>query len=178
MLQKVVVEGRYPQDLVMLDTGANIHMVRTEFTEKNSWKGCPVTQTIMTAGGARTVQHTKEYWVPLRRKEGSPGEDTVEILCLGMPEITDEVGWVDVSAAAEMFDVLPETVYRPKGQVDILIGIHEADLFPEKLDARGSPHLMSSQFGSGLVLAGSHPRIQSSRTKLRLFISLGLSGFL
>ena len=150
------------QGVVMFDTGANVHLVQTEFAERNGWVGRPVTQTIVTAGGAKTVQNTKEYWVPLKCKNGT----IVKILCLGMPQITDKMDWVDVSAAAEMFKVNPEAVYRPRGQVDILIGIHEAALFPTDKDVRGNLRLMSSQFGSGLVLEGSHPRIKAGKMKM------------
>ena len=162
-IQRVLIEGRVNSSAVtMFDTGANVHLILNDFAERNGWVGRPVTQTIVTAGGARTVHTTKQYWVPLKKKDGT----IVKILCLGMDQITDEMDLVDVSAAAEMFGVSVQELYRPTGSVDILIGIHEAALFPTFKEERGNLRLMSSQFGSGLVLEGSHPRIDAGGLRI------------
>ena len=50
--------------------------------------------------------------------------------------------------------------------MDLLLGIHEAALFPTNKDAKGNLRLMESQFGSGLLLEGSHPCIKASRLQM------------
>ena len=51
-------------------------------------------------------------------------------------------------------------VCRPKGQVDLILGIHEAGVFPVHKARIGNLQLLVSCFGSGLLLAGSHPSLK------------------
>ena len=152
----------YRQRLLSTTQGANVNIIVTDFAEKLKLSGRPVQQTITTAGGARTVHATKQYWVPLLKRDGT----VVKILCIGMDRITDDVSLVDVSAAAKMFGVPEVDLYRPKGRVDLLIGIHEAGLFPTCKEERGNLRLMSSSFGSGLVLEGAHPCIKAGGPRI------------
>ena len=49
-------------------------------------------------------------------------------------------------------------IQRPTGKVDLLLGIHEARLFPNHvLHSHDNLLLCQSSFGSGLLLIGHHP---------------------
>ena len=148
----MLAEGFGGTVLTMYDTGANVNIVVTKVAESLGLQGRPVTQTITTAGGERTVCTTKQYWVPLRKRSG----EVYRVLCLGMDRITEDVELVDVSKAARLFGVDAADVFRPKGQVDLILGIGEAGVFPVHKRKIGNLQLLGSCFGSGQLLAGSH----------------------
>ena len=142
--------------LTMYDTGANVNIVVTSLAERLGLRGRPIRQTITTAGGDRTVHTTKQYWLPLLKKSG----EVHKVLCIGMDRITEDVGMVDVREAAGLFKVDVADVSRPKGQVDLILGIGEAGVFPVHKARKGNLQLLVSCFGSGLLLAGSHPSLK------------------
>ena len=44
--------------------------------------------------------------------------------------------------------------------MDLLIGIQSAAIFPTVRATRGNLRLLHSQFGSGLLLDGAHPKVK------------------
>ena len=76
--------------------------------------------------------------------------------------------------AARLFDnkVVEEQIKRPQGQVDMLIGLHAAALFPtvenSEQDAVGNLRLLSTKFGTGWVVDGQHPEVVPSRMRMTL----------
>ena len=82
-----------------------------------------------------------------------------------MNQITAAQPDVDISAVANIFPELdPSLVQRPKGQIDILLGIHVGSLHPtvSPSDVVGGLCLCRSQFGTGVLLDGCDPRIKIS----------------
>ena len=79
-----------------------------------------------------------------------------------MPVLTASFEPVDVSDAALLFKgrVSQDQLERPWGQVDLLIGIPLASLHPVPEARLGN--LLSSAFGSGWLLDGSHQSVQAS----------------
>ena len=137
----------------MYDTGANVNIVVTSLAERLGLKGRPIQQTITTAGGERTVHSTKQYWLPLRKRSG----EVYRVLCIGMDRITEDVGLVDVAEAAGLFGLEKSDVYRPQGQVDLILGIHEVGVFPVHKAMRGNLQLLGSCFGSRTVVSRKPP---------------------
>ena len=55
----------------------------------------------------------------------------VRVLALGMEMITEDLEAVDITQAARLFSRRAKTkLRRPVGQVDLLIGIHVAEIHP------------------------------------------------
>merc|ERR1711872_933937 len=56
------------------------------------------------------------------------------------------------------------TIARPTGDVDLLLGIQDADLHPylakPSKHCKGKLRLLTSRFGTGYLLDGSHPEIK------------------
>ena len=154
-MQRVLLAqgSRVPTVLTMFDTGANVNIVVTSLAERLGLKGRPVKQTITTAGGERTTHTTKQYWLPLQKNSG----EVYKVLCVGMDRITDDVGLVNVAKAADLFGLDEVDVYRPQGQVDLILGVHEAAIFPVHKARRENLQLLQSCFGTGFLLAGTHP---------------------
>ena len=60
-------------------------------------------------------------------------EGTVhEVLAFSIDTITSPTDYVDVRPALKVFPEVNSlaTILRPKGEVDLLLGIHDADLHP------------------------------------------------
>ena len=71
---------------------------------------------------------------------------------------------MDISPAMELFaGEIPylECIRRPVGEVDLLIGVQNARLFPVMADLEhhwvGNVRLLQSDFGTGMLLDGVHP---------------------
>ena len=86
-----------------------------------------------------------------------------------MDSITGNVVKVDMGPAANLFSN-KEQIRRPEGQVDMLIGLHAAALFPTmnnpKHNIVGNLRLLSTKFGTGLLVDGQHPGIVRSRMRI------------
>ena len=59
-----------------------------------------------------------------------------------------------------MFRISTWEIQRPVGHVDLLIGIQAVAIFPTVKDMRGNLRLLRSEFGSGLLLDGAHPKVK------------------
>ena len=90
-----------------------------------------------------------------------------------MGSITVNVERVDMGPVAKLFNnkVVEEQIKRPEGQVDMLIGIHAATLFPimknSEKDIVGDLRLLNTTFGTGWLVDGRHPEVVPTRTRMR-----------
>ena len=88
-----------------------------------------------------------------------------------METITEDLDTVDISPAARLFKgVNKSDLIRPVGPVDLLIGIHIVQIHPlfadPKKHIKGNLRMLMSQFGSGLLLDGTHKSIKPHGGKL------------
>ena len=102
----------------------------------------------------------KLYNIHLLRNDGR----LVRVLALGMENITEDLEAVNITPAAKLFSSIAKSkLRRPVGQVDLLIGIHIAEIHPLVADAKkhkvGKLRLLTSQFGTGFLLNGTHESI-------------------
>ena len=148
--------------LTFWDTGSNINLIRRAFAEMAGLKGKPAVQYLQVTGRGPEAWHTTQYDVCLLDREKTEHW----ISAFEMETITAMQEKVDVSGAVQLFPILADLkqVDRPKGPVDLLIGIHHAELHPTlagKHHIRGSLRLMDSMFGSGYILDGVHEDIET-----------------
>ena len=158
--QWLEIRGDLDQCLSFWDCGSNIHLIRSAFAKQAGLQGRPVTQYLQTTGRQSEAWQTMAYRVRLVDREGNEHV----ILAFAMDSITASQERVDVSKAMSLFPILKdlEQVSRAVGPVDLLLGIHQAELHPvlEGQDhVVGSLRLMSSKFGTGFLLDGTHPSI-------------------
>ena len=64
-----------------------------------------------------------------------------------------------MEAAAQLFDIEEQKIARPMGEVDLLVGIHLAEIFPVVQATKGNLRLLKYQFGSGFLVDSVHPEI-------------------
>ena len=87
------------------------------------------------------------------------------VLAYSIDTITAPTDSVDIRPALKVFpEVQGFEISRPKGDVDLLLGIQDANLHPFLANPNkhrvGKLCLLSSKFGTGYLLDGSHPNIK------------------
>ena len=90
------------------------------------------------------------------------------ILAYSMGDITTTIEEVDLRPALKVFPELGNDysrIKRPMGKVDLLIGTNDVRLHPYLADPnrhlQGNLHLMTSMFGTGVLVDGSHPEVKA-----------------
>ena len=107
-IQQVQVGGASKPCVVFFDSGSNINLVRHAFAQELGLPGTPVTQHLQVTGKQPEQWDTFAYRVPLQARSG----EIEHVIAFGIAEITA--------------DLPPTNLAR----VDLLLGIHEAWLFP------------------------------------------------
>ena len=86
-----------------------------------------------------------------------------EVLAYGIDQISEEAVSVDLTGIKTVFPGAPKEVFnRPCGQIDILIGSAYKNLQPfggEGSFTIGRLRLVTSLFGCGYIISGTHPSI-------------------
>ena len=105
----------------------------------------------------------KAYFVPLIERWGK----IQELLAYSIGTITSPTEDADLRPALREFPELRGDYWkirRPTGDVDLLIGIQDARLHPYLANpaehCKGNLRLLTSMFGTGYLLDGSHPEIK------------------
>ena len=105
-----------------------MNLVRKRFAKEAGWKGRPVLQSLYTTGGQVKAWQTEAYHVPLVDRKGT----VHRVLAYSIDTITAPTDYADVRPALKVFPEVKglATILRPMGEVDLLLGIHDADLHP------------------------------------------------
>ena len=159
LVQEVTVRGDSVTmgALTFYDKGSNVTMIRYALAEKLGLKSRNVKQKLVRSGGDVMDWDTKAYYVRLITKEG----EEVVLLAMGVEEISSEIEPTNVRPALKVFPEIPDlqSVHRPSGKVDLLIGLNYLEVQPREVARVGGLSLWESRFGSGHLLGGTHPEI-------------------
>ena len=149
----------YVKTSSFFDNGSTISLVSKSFIIRHNLKGLRVSFNLITVGGTTSTQYSFIHEIPLIDIEGN----IHNIHAYQIDEICGEMNNVDLTAAALLFPGLSlEEVKRKGGHVELLIGAKNLSIHPEKLSEVDNLVLYRSIFGTGRILAGSHPTISSS----------------
>ena len=161
-VQLVRMEGLEEYGTTFWDSGSNVCLVTEAFARRMGWRPFPVVCSLQVTGRVSNTWNTYVYWIKLIDRCG----DIHRVLAYQISSITAPLGKVEVEAAQKIFPHLKNLsdVARPEGEIDVLIGIQYAGLFPtlerSDRDVKGNLRLMSSKFGTGRLLDGQHPEIK------------------
>ena len=161
-VQKVQMDCPQGEGNVFFDSGSDVNLVKKAFARASGWEPLKVTLQLQTTGREPDIMETFAYWVRLIDRCG----DVEKVFAYEMESITAALGKIDVSAAKKLFSQIRDIseVERPEGEIDLLIGIQHAGLFPwcadHDRDVRGNLRLLTSRFGTGKVLDGQHKLIK------------------
>ncbi|KAJ8036637.1 hypothetical protein HOLleu_20672 [Holothuria leucospilota] len=135
---------------ILLDSGAQISLIRTSLAEQLNLKGKNVNITITKVGGEQEQMQTKKYQLKIRPLTKS---GVYSISAVGLPCISEELKYMDVDETSKLFGLKPDDVRRGNGSVDILIGIDYAHLHCG--DVRQAGHLVARNSPLGWLIFGS-----------------------
>ena len=139
-----------------------MNLVRKRFAKEAGWKGQPVLQSLYTTGGQVKEWRTEAYHVPLVDMGGK----VHKVMAYSIEIITAPTEEADLRPALEVFPEVKDLhkILRPEGNVDLLLGIQDAKLHPFLANPNkhcvGNLCLLTSRFGTGYLLDGSHPEIK------------------
>ena len=164
-VQRLEVQGKVSQALVFWDTGSNVNLVRQEFARLAGWEGRPVVQWLQSTGRDAEEWRTIAYKATLVNHLGWDHS----ILVFEIGTIKAALKPVDVEPVMVLFaGEIPDLYYvrRPVGEVDLLIEVQQAGLFPVVADLErhrvGNMGLLTSDFKTGNLLDGVHPALGPS----------------
>ena len=155
MLAQSIEVGDRHQCRALWDSGSQATLVTQEFARRANLK--PVHTEgllLMGLGDLASDRADKAYDVPLRTRDGK----VVRITAHALESLTAPLQKVDLSSMAESFpEASPEEVLGVSGEVEMLIGLDAAGIFPKKTRCVGRAALWASNFGSRWMLVGSQP---------------------
>ena len=111
-------------------------MIRKGFAETAGLEGRPVLLNLVRSGGDMVQWSNKAYFIPLVDRDGN----TRIILAQEMEKITETVEDVNVTAAAKLFPQVTSyaDIMRPRGNIDLLVGIHCMEIQPSLIACCGN----------------------------------------
>ena len=129
--------------------------------ERLGLTGEPVTMDITTATSTTSVDSFM-YTVILLDKEG----ERHFVTACALENISNNIRRVDVSKVKGEFSEQVQKIWtcledRPHGEIDFLLGLNVCGLHPVDMEISNNLRVMSSLFGQGYLLCGSHPLINS-----------------
>ena len=145
----------------MLDSFAQISLIRQATAEALGLNGQDVGVTIIKVGGEEETLKTKKYTVAV-----SPINESRQysVKAIGIPVISDAIRAVNASRQPEMFGLQTDKFRRGNGPVDLLIGIDYALRHSGK--TKQVDHLMAHHSPLGWVIFGARPGETSGTTPI------------
>ena len=152
------LEAKISKVITFFDDGSNCSVIRSKLAEEMGLHGDPITLSIGTVN-ARTNIDTKLYVVELIDNQGVRHM----IRAFGIPEISRNIQAITIDSIKNQFSIEVQenwnSLQRPVGQVDILIGSEQAHLHPTHYETVGKMTVKRSIFGEGWVLNGCSEEI-------------------
>ena len=136
----------------LLDSGAQISLIRTPIAEELRLKGKEPVITITKVGGQEEELSTKTYQVRIRSLEN---HTPYTIQAIGIPWISDEISKVRVDDIARKLGLNKEQLHRGFGTADLLIGIDQAKFHVG--ETREAGDLVARHTPLGWVIFGATP---------------------
>ena len=165
--QEVQIHGSTGFHNTCFDNGSNRCLVRNDFATQQRFPKENVKLRLKSPGIPERIEETCYYTFVVTDNHGT----ATKVWAFGVDDIIDCPDHVDLSPIRHMFPHLPDGAFtaQPTSQVKILIGNNFLSLHPRGGDgqnASGNLRMLESNFGSGWVLAGTHPALSVSCTGL------------
>ena len=129
---------------IVLDTGAQVSLIRTSIAKELGLKGTNVTITIAKVGGEEEQLDTKVE-----------NRSAHIVKAIGIPSISNNTSTVNLDEMARVFGITKSKFWRNDGPVDVLIGIDNPLLHTGETRQRKS--LIARHSPLGWVLFGTTP---------------------
>jgi hypothetical protein len=117
--------GKREEANILMDSGAQISLVRNDVAQRLKLKGKDISITMVTVGGQEEEIKTKLFTVPIRSMESN---SVFTVNAIGIPCISNEITKVEVREMEKYFGLKGNTLNRGSGNLDVLIGIDHATM--------------------------------------------------
>ena len=160
-VQSIATSG--DQNIVsMFDNGATCCLISKSAASRLNLQGKDTNLLIRTVTGLKVLP-SFSYSVPLYDKNNRD----YEIRAYEIESISNDISPNDLSGVKHLFSKKVQQKWksienRPAGAIELLIGTNVLGLHPRDHECKGNLKVMSSLFGSGFLLTGSHHAIKSS----------------
>ena len=143
------------QGNLLLDSGAQVSLIRQSLAEQLGLKGKEVTITLAKVGGEEEELTTKLFRVRIRSLANRCEIHT--ITAVGIPCISSDITEIKLSHLAGFFGLGETEICRKDGPVDLLVGIDHPKLHTG--ETREAANLIAWQSPLGWVVFGATPGI-------------------
>ena len=133
----------------MLDSGAQVSLIRQETADTLGLKGKDVSVTVTKVGGKEETMKKKEYRVQLICIDDNK---RFSVDTIGIDNISDEIPKVKTSHLPELLGLQNTSFRRGKGHVDLLMGTDQAHMHAGEM--KEVNHLIARKSPIGWVVFG------------------------
>ncbi|KAG1650686.1 hypothetical protein GQR58_027818 [Nymphon striatum] len=110
---------------VLLDSGAQVSLIRIRVAEQLELRGQPVSTKIIKIGGVEEEINTKLYYFKVRPMNKS---ELFEIRAIGIPDISEDLCEVNLKDLSQQFNIPGQDLHRKRGPIDLLVGVDYAEM--------------------------------------------------
>ncbi|KAG1650305.1 hypothetical protein GQR58_028141 [Nymphon striatum] len=110
---------------VLLDSGAQVSLIRIRVAEQLELRGQPVSTKIIKIGGVEEEINTKLYYFKVRPMNKS---ELFEIRAIGIPDISEDLCEVNLKDLSQQFNIPGQDLHRKQGPIDLLVGVDYAEM--------------------------------------------------
>ena len=144
---------------VLLDSGAQISLIRLSLAERLNLNGKDINITITKVGGEQDHLKTKRFPFKIRSLSN---QQIHSVSAIGVPCISDDVHQVEIEDRVKQFGLSSDQVNREEDPIDVLIGIDYAKMHRGETKQIGDLIARKSPLGWAL-LGVSGRNIQETR---------------
>ena len=159
--------GKREEANILIDSGAQISLVRNDVAQRLKLDGKDITITMTTVGGQEEELKTKMYEVRIRSKENN---SLFLVNAIGIPCISDEVSEVELDAIEKYLGLKKNVLSRGSGKLDVSIGIDHASMHTGEIKQVGN--LVARHSPLGWLVFGA---AQNSPAAVNKVLSVGVS---
>jgi hypothetical protein len=147
------VKNHKDRALLLLDEGAQVSLIRNGAAKKfATGPGRPWSLRLQVVGDCFRTIPTRLYDIYLVDSSGT----VRPIVAAGVEKISSAGAVPDLSSVKDVFPgILPSTLSRPQGEIDLLVGMCDAELLPFGGQRAGNLRLERCPWGGGEILRGS-----------------------
>ena len=154
-----VVDTSSGDMIIFWDNGSTIALISKRCAERNNLTGTPVMCDLMTVGGKITYMRTTLYEIELIDKNGE--HHTIHLY--EIDDICGQLSSMSMESLVQFFpSVTADEIARPLGEVDVLIGMEYADIYPRQMETNQGLVLYESDFGTGRIVGGKNKAITAN----------------
>ncbi|XP_072178137.1 uncharacterized protein [Diadema setosum] len=143
----------------LLDSGAQISLVRRSVAENLGLKGKPISINITKVGCVTEEVQTKIYRLRLRSLDDNR---VYRVSAVGLDSINDDIVQVQTDDLCKTFNLGQNCLHRSSGSIDVLVGIDHAKLHTGETRQKGN--LVARHTPLGWVVFGADPDHQAAKS--------------